>query len=141
SSTLQIVIETRVRTDYRVASSAALALDAATGPGPLFDLSAGDAVARVPGGIGFIVVIAGMDHDRRSVVIEQAGRIALDQRDQGVEHLERESAAVRDVNVGHAAGVRSLIAEEAVGRAVGVEGSASRFAWRRAWPRRLSVER
>src|SRR5690606_3818888 len=80
SSALAIGIVTHDPTSYRVAASAAMARDAATGPGPatparrspepgpLFDHSAGDAIARVPGGIGFIVVFAGMDHDRRSVV-------------------------------------------------------------------------
>ena len=74
----------------------------------LLDHAARDAAAGVPGRVGLIVILAGVDNERRALRSEQRVRLALLQRDIPVEHLDRDLATGGHVQVGHVSGVVTL---------------------------------
>ncbi len=56
-------------------------------PAGLLNDAAGDAAAGVAGRVGLVVVLAGMDDQRRAVGVEHRVRLALVERDRRVKHL------------------------------------------------------
>src|SRR5690606_8094168 len=72
--------------------------------------AAGDTVAGVAGGIGLVVVGAGMNDHGGAVVVAQA----VVDGEVGIEDLDGQLAGGRDVDVRHVAGVRTRLGAEAV---------------------------
>ncbi len=69
------------------------------------DHAAGDAVAGIAGGVGYIVVLAGVDHERGAGLLKQRARLVLGERDVLVDDGHLELAARRHDEVRHVAGV------------------------------------
>ena len=89
-------------------------------PGLLRDCAAGDAVAGVAGGIGFVIVGFGMDDDRRAAVAEQ--RLwAVAEIDVIVLKLGVGDASGVHLDISHVAGVMAFGIVESVLLAVGIE--------------------
>jgi hypothetical protein len=88
----------------------------------LHDHAAGD--TPTGGRVGFVVVHAGMDHDRCSVGAENRMGLAPLQRDRRIQHLDHKLAALWNVKIRHIAGVGALRRHEAMLLATWVEVSA-----------------
>src|SRR5439155_18901086 len=97
---------------YRSSANSAMSTGSAGG-----DHAAGNASARIAGGIGGVVVAVGVDDDRRTVAIEQPA--GAGERDPGEKQVEPQLSGGWHVNVGQITGVVSIRTLEAVVSFVG----------------------
>src|SRR5581483_123063 len=75
---------------------------------PLLDHAAGDPTAGVTCRIGLVVILAGMNHQRRAVGVEHRIWLALVEGNVSVDDFDPQLAACRNVQVRHVTGMMSV---------------------------------
>src|SRR4029450_6676135 len=106
----------------------------------LLDSPTGGSAAGFAGRVGLVVVLAGVNNNRRTVRIEQRIWLALLEGDGGIQNFDRQFAACWNMQVRHVAGVLSLGGHHAVFLACRIEMPTGSGERRLAFADRMNVK-